>query len=69
MKFKRLTDGHYVGIGSTALELVRSIDDSDGYERREWTIWTANRGRCIGICPTLPEAKTKARALHHAGVA
>ncbi len=51
----------------TGVELVRTLDDSDGYDRHEWTVWTAQRGRCVAMAPTFAEAKTRARALRTEG--
>lgn len=67
MKFRKLADGMHIEIGG-GVEIVRTLDDSDGYCRTEWTVWTANRGRCVAMVPTFAEAKTRARKLRADGV-
>lgn len=61
-RFTRLADGLYVQPES-GLELVRSIDDSDGYNRIEWQVWTPLRGRCLALRGSLHEAKARAREI------
>ena len=62
IRFKRQRDGRYVEPES-GVELIRGRDDSDGYPRIVWGIWTASMGRCIGERPSLHEAKARAREL------
>jgi hypothetical protein len=60
-RFKKMRDGRYLEPES-GIELIKGIDDSDGWDRIEWQVWTAQMGECIGVRSTLGEAKKLARA-------
>ncbi len=62
VKFTRVREGRYVE-ESTGIELVRGIDDSDGYDRIEWSVWTAGMDRQLSIRDSLSEAKARTREL------
>lgn len=60
IRFNRMCDGRYVQPES-GIELIRGTDDSDGYDRIEWQIWTTGRGKLLGVRPSLTEAKRRVR--------
>lgn len=62
MRFKKVRDGRYIEPES-GIELVKGTDDSDGYDRIEWQIWTARMAECIGVRPSLHLAKDFVRQL------
>lgn len=49
----------------TGMVVLRGLDDSDGYDRIEWQIWTADpagdvMARCESVRDTIHEAKAHA---------
>jgi hypothetical protein len=71
VRFAKIADGRYVQ-PETGIELIKGIDDSDGYDRIEWQIWTAGgprhaESRPIGVRESLNAAKARAREIISAG--
>lgn len=71
IRFERQGEGHYIET-STGIELVRGLDDADGYDRIEWQIWTAGGPRSatstpLGVRNSLNAAKTRTRELINEG--
>lgn len=61
--FHKMRDGVHVH-DETGIEIVRGIDDSDGYDRILWNVWTPNMAETLtGEFPTLPAAKARAREI------
>lgn len=66
IRFERVRDGKYTDPVS-GVDLVRGVDDSDGFDRIEWVVWTANVGRPLKRCDSLHQAKRTARHLISTG--
>lgn len=67
IRFTKMRDGRYVQ-PEAGIELIKGIDDSDGYDRIEWRIWTHHQGYPIGrALPSLNAAKARAREIIASG--
>jgi hypothetical protein len=62
LRFERVRDGFYRE-PTSGLELHRGIDDSDGYERIEWQIWTVDMARIVATHDSLNAAKRHVRTI------